>query len=62
VHGQVTDPVYAFDREVIPSGTEVTGRLVGFKRPSRWLRAWSLMGGNLTPLREPQLEEINSQM
>ena len=62
VHGQLTDPVYAFDREVIPSGTEVTGRLVGFKRPSRWVRAWSLMGGNFTPLREPQIEFESLQL
>ena len=38
VRAQVTDPVYSFDREVIPPGTEVDGQVVGFRRPSRWLR------------------------
>lgn len=56
VHARVTEPVFAFDREVIPSGAEVTGRIVGFDRPSRWARAYSLMGGNFTPLRQPKIE------
>jgi hypothetical protein len=56
VRTKVTEPVYAFDREVIPSSAEVAGRIVGFRRPSRWLRAYSMMSGNFTPLREPQIE------
>jgi hypothetical protein len=56
VHARVTEPVFAFDREVIPSGAEITGRIVGFDRPSRWVRAYSLMGGNFTPLRQPKVE------
>jgi hypothetical protein len=56
VRARVTEPVFAFDREVISSGTEVTGRIVGFDRPSRWVRAYSLMGGNFTPLRQPKIE------
>jgi hypothetical protein len=56
VRAKVTEPVYAFDCEVIPSGAEVAGRIVGFRRPSRWLRAHSMMSGNFTPLREPQIE------
>jgi hypothetical protein len=56
VRGRVTEPIYSFDREVIPPGTEVTGRIIGFRRPSRWIRAAALMGGNFTPLKEPQIE------
>jgi hypothetical protein len=56
VRAKITDPVYAFDREVISSGTEVAGRIIGFRRPSRFIRVWSMMGGNFTPLREPQIE------
>jgi hypothetical protein len=56
VHARVTEPVYVFDREVIPPGAEATGRIVGFHRPSRWVRAWAIMSGNLTPLREPDIE------
>ena len=56
VRAHITEPVFAFDREVIPSGTEVTGRIIGFDRPSRWTRAFSLMSGNFTPLRQPRIE------
>src|SRR5262249_26882305 len=56
VRAKVTEPVFAFDREVISPGTEATGRFIGFRRPSRWVRAYSIMGGNFTPLREPQIE------
>jgi hypothetical protein len=56
VHARVTEPIFAFDREVIPSDAEVIGRVIGFDRPSRWARAYSLMGGNFTPLRTPKIE------
>ncbi len=56
VHARATEPVFAFDREVIPVGAEVTGRITGFDRPSRWVRAYALMGGNFTPLRQPKIE------
>src|SRR5258706_425743 len=32
VHARVVDPVFAFDREVIPAGTKVLGRLSGFQK------------------------------
>ena len=56
VRARITEPVFAFDREVMPSGTEVTGKIIGFDRPSRWTRAFSLMSGNFTPLRQPRIE------
>jgi hypothetical protein len=56
VRAQVTEPIYAFDREVIPPGAEAAGRITGFRRPSRWIRGWAIMSGNFTPLREPQIE------
>jgi hypothetical protein len=59
VRGQITDPVFVFDREMIPPGTDITGRVVGFHRPSRWIRAWALMSGNFTPQREPVIEFDN---
>ena len=55
VHARTVDPVFAFDREVIPSGTEVLGRISGFKSPSRLVRIRAVAGGNFTPIREPQL-------
>ena len=55
VHGRIVEPVYAFDREVVPAGAEVSGRITGFKNAPRWMRITSMLGGNFTPLREPQL-------
>jgi hypothetical protein len=55
VQGELVEPVYAFDREVLPAGTEVAGHISGFKSAPRWVRITSMAGGNFTPLREPQL-------
>src|SRR5262245_5723052 len=32
MHATIVEPVYAFDREVIPSGTEVIGKITGFEK------------------------------
>src|SRR5262249_29196357 len=53
VRGKIVEPVYAFDREVIPSGTEVLGRITGFKKGGTWKRMSNLLGGDFTPVREP---------
>src|SRR5262249_50762435 len=55
VHGRIVEPVYAFDREVVPVGAEVEGRITGFKSAPRWVRITSMLGGNFTPLREPEV-------
>src|SRR5262245_36018381 len=55
VHAKIVEPVYAFDREVVPSGTEVVGTITGFKKPGKWKRISSMLGGDFTPLREPQI-------
>jgi hypothetical protein len=55
VRARLVEPVYAFDREVLPAGTEVTGHITGFKNAASWVRITSMAGGNFTPLREPQL-------
>ncbi|HMF01085.1 MAG TPA: hypothetical protein VKK06_14450, partial [Terriglobia bacterium] len=55
VHATIVEPVYAFDREVIPSGTEVIGRITGFEKAGKWKRLSSMLGGDFTPLRQPQV-------
>jgi hypothetical protein len=55
VHARIVEPVFAFDREVVPAGAEVLGHITGFKNAPRWMRITSWLGGNFTPLREPQL-------
>jgi len=55
VHATVVEPVYAFDREVIPVGTEVEGSITGFERAGKWKRISSMLGGDFTPLNQPQI-------
>jgi len=55
VHAKVVEPVYSFDREVIPAGTEIEGTVIGFEKVGKWTRISSMLGGDFTPLREPQI-------
>ena len=55
MHARIVEPVYAFDREVIPGGTEVEGRIIGFQKVGKWRRISTMLGGDCTPLREPQI-------
>jgi len=56
VHGRLVEPVFAFDREVIPQGSEVTGRIKDLHPVSRRRRVNAFMSGDLTPLRDPDIE------
>src|SRR6266850_76823 len=55
VHGRIVEPVYAFDRKVIPPGTEVVGTITGFRQRGKWKRMSSILGGDFTPVRDPQI-------
>jgi hypothetical protein len=56
VTGRLVEPVYAFDREVIPSGAQVTGRIAGFRKGSKWKRLSRWLAGDFTPVRDPYIE------
>ena len=49
VRARIVEPVYAFDREVIPAGTEVEGRITGFQKVGKWKRISTMVGGDFTP-------------
>src|SRR5262245_66165277 len=53
VHAKTMEPVFAFDREVIPAGTVVEGELTGFEKPGGCSRIPAMLGGRCAPLREP---------
>src|SRR5262245_21095808 len=55
VHGKVVDPVYAFDREVIPAGTEILGKVTALQPVRKWKRISSMLGGDFTPLHDPEI-------
>jgi hypothetical protein len=52
VHAKIVDPVYAFDREVIPAGTQVLGKVTGLHPVGKWKRVSSMLGE--TPLHDPK--------
>lgn len=51
VTAKVIEPVYAFDREVIPAGTVVAGTVVQTQPVKKWERARALVRGDFTPLK-----------
>jgi hypothetical protein len=55
VRGKITDPVYAFDREVIPAGTEVQGRVTGFQSAGKLKRIFAMITGDFTPQRQVEI-------
>jgi hypothetical protein len=55
VHGRLIEPIYAFDREVIPAGTRIEGVITGFRNAGKWRRISAMLSGNFTPLREPEI-------
>jgi hypothetical protein len=56
VEAKLAEPVYAFDREVIPSGTEAIGHVSRIESVSKWQRARAMLGGDFTPLHLAQVE------
>jgi hypothetical protein len=56
VHGRVAEPVYAFDKLVVPAGTEVTGQITQLEGVSNGRRTLDALNADFTPARKIQLE------
>jgi len=56
IHGRILQPVYAFDRIVIPVGTEARGRVVKIEDLSGKQRTLSALDADFTPNRKLDLE------
>jgi hypothetical protein len=56
VKGTLTEPVYAYDRIVLPVGSEVTGHIAKLENPSRWTRWRAWTSGDFAPHRTIVLE------
>lgn len=56
VTATIADPVYAYDRVVIPAGAAVTGHIAKLGSPSRWTRARSIVRGDFTPEHTPLVQ------
>jgi type IV secretory pathway VirB10-like protein len=56
VTGTVTEPVYAYDRIVIPVGTRVRGHVLAIDSGSKFVRARAYLGGNFSPPKHAVLQ------
>ena len=56
IHGRVMQPVYAFDKLVVPAGAEATGHITRLEPISRKHRFLSLLNANFTPAHKLQVE------
>jgi hypothetical protein len=51
IQGKTTEPVYAFDKLLIPSGTPVNGRVSAIDPVPKKIRTMQAMDGNFSPVR-----------
>lgn len=51
IHAKTMEPVYAFDKLLIPAGTTVNGKLAAIDGVSRKVRTMQAMDGNFSPTR-----------
>jgi len=56
VHGRLVEPVYAFDKLVIPVGAEVTGRVIRIDEPSKVARTAAALDADFSPERHAEIE------
>jgi hypothetical protein len=56
IHGHLLEPVYAFDKLVLPVGTEVTGQISRIDEVSAGRRTLAALDANLSPTRRLTVE------
>jgi hypothetical protein len=56
ITGRVAQPVYVFNKEVIPAGSEVVGHVARLNPVNRQRRFKAVLNGDFTPLRNPEIQ------
>lgn len=56
IHGKTTEPVYTFDKLLIPVGTEVTGKITAIDAIPKKIRTLDAMDGNFSPVRSVHVQ------
>jgi len=56
VEAKLISALYAFDRQVLPAGTQVLGRVSSVEPVPRWTRVRAVLGGDFTPLHNAKVE------
>ena len=62
VEAKVLAPLFAFDREVVPNGTQVFGHVSRLEPVSKWARTKAVLGGDFTPLHIAEIEFTSMQL
>jgi hypothetical protein len=55
IHGKIAEPVYAFDKLVVPAGSEVTGSVTRIAGVSALKRTFAALDANLSPERDVEI-------
>jgi hypothetical protein len=56
VHGKIVEPVFAFDKLVVPAGTGVVGKISAIDRVPKVRRTLAAMNGEFSPSRQVHIE------
>ncbi|MGH9503274.1 MAG: hypothetical protein ACRD20_10535 [Terriglobales bacterium] len=56
VHGRIVEPVYAFDKLMVPAGSEVNGKIAGIEAVSKKRRTVAALNADFSPYREVHIE------
>ena len=56
IAGRVIQPVYVFNKEVIPAGSEVVGHIARLNPANRQKRFKAILNGDFTPLKNPEIQ------
>jgi hypothetical protein len=62
VHAKLIEPIYAFDRIVLPSGVELQGHVTKLVPVTKLTRAQAILQGDFTPLHWARVEFTNVRM
>jgi hypothetical protein len=55
IHGKIAEPVYAFDKLVVPAGSEVTGSVTRIAGVSAVKRTYAALDANFSPSRDVEI-------
>ena len=56
VHGTLSEPVYSFNKLVIPAGSEVSGKIVGLAGVTKLRRTMAALDADFSPTRQVKIE------
>ena len=54
--GRLVQPVFVFNKEIIPAGSEVIGHVAGLNPVNKQRRFKAILNGDFTPLRNPEIQ------